>query len=205
MVKVDKQPRVYHHDCYKCCYNDHLIDINQPVIFKDNLICCEQHKDLVQWATGFICQNCNKEIKLKEKYLEIDQKYWHLNCFKCHDCKKIIQPGSIKKIEQYYVCIDCYDIHSFKQANQQQQKEEEEEGIEPEEEENKDVKQPAVQKEQEFYSYDQLRNKDSLPNNVEFNNRHLYLTNDEFLKLFKMDKDSFQKLAQWQQKGNVKN
>jgi len=50
-----------------------------------------------------------------------------------------------------------------------------------------------------FYTYDVLK-ESSLPSGVDPENRELYLADDVFLKMFKMDKATFQKLPAWKKK-----
>jgi len=51
-----------------------------------------------------------------------------------------------------------------------------------------------------FYTYDALKDSKSLPSGVDAENRELYLADDVFLKMFKMDKATFQKLPAWKKK-----
>jgi len=51
-----------------------------------------------------------------------------------------------------------------------------------------------------FYTYDALKDSGSLPSGVDAENRELYLADDVFLKMFKMDKATFQKLPAWKKK-----
>jgi len=51
-----------------------------------------------------------------------------------------------------------------------------------------------------FYTYDALKDSKSLPSGVDSENRELYLADDVFLKMFKMDKATFQKLPAWKKK-----
>jgi len=50
-----------------------------------------------------------------------------------------------------------------------------------------------------FYSYDVLK-ADPLPAGVDPGKKEMYLSDDVFLKMFKMDKATFSKLPDWKKK-----
>jgi len=51
-----------------------------------------------------------------------------------------------------------------------------------------------------FYTYDAIKDNKSLPPGVDSETRELYLADDVFLKMFKMDKATFSKLPGWKKK-----
>lgn len=40
--------------------------------------------------------------------LRVQEKYFHINCFKCHSCKKSLAQGGFFTREKDYYCTDCY-------------------------------------------------------------------------------------------------
>jgi len=53
---------------------------------------------------------------------------------------------------------------------------------------------------QKFYTYDALKDPKSCPTDIDKDNKEIYLADDVFLKMFKMDKATFAKLPQWKKK-----
>jgi len=49
-------------------------------------------------------------------------------------------------------------------------------------------------------SYDQLKDTNSLPPGIDRDNRERYLSDDDFQKLFQMDKATFDGLPPWKKK-----
>jgi len=53
---------------------------------------------------------------------------------------------------------------------------------------------------QKFYTYDVLKDPKSMPSDVDKDKKEMYLADDVFLKMFKMDKATFSKLPVWKKK-----
>jgi len=51
-----------------------------------------------------------------------------------------------------------------------------------------------------FYTYDALKDPKNLPPDIDTNKKEMYLADDVFLKMFKMDKATFSKLPVWKKK-----
>ncbi|XP_071524946.1 actin-binding LIM protein 3-like isoform X10 [Panulirus ornatus] len=57
-----------------------------------------------RWKT--LCESCGK--KCSGEVLRVQEKYFHINCFKCHSCKKSLAQGGFFTREKDYYCTECY-------------------------------------------------------------------------------------------------
>ncbi|XP_066946549.1 actin-binding LIM protein 2-like isoform X29 [Macrobrachium rosenbergii] len=53
-----------------------------------------------------LCEACGK--KCSGEVLRVQEKYFHINCFKCHSCKKSLAQGGFFTKEKDYFCTECY-------------------------------------------------------------------------------------------------
>lgn len=53
-----------------------------------------------------LCESCGK--KCSGEVLRVQEKYFHINCFKCHSCKKSLAQGGFFTREKDYYCTECY-------------------------------------------------------------------------------------------------
>ncbi|XP_045104500.1 actin-binding LIM protein 3-like isoform X5 [Portunus trituberculatus] len=53
-----------------------------------------------------LCEYCAK--KCSGEVLRVQEKYFHINCFKCHSCKKSLAQGGFFTREKDYYCTECY-------------------------------------------------------------------------------------------------
>ncbi|XP_042219782.1 actin-binding LIM protein 3-like [Homarus americanus] len=57
-----------------------------------------------RWKT--LCEACGK--KCSGEVLRVQEKYFHINCFKCHSCKKSLAQGGFFTRDKDYYCTECY-------------------------------------------------------------------------------------------------
>nr|XP_027234715.1 actin-binding LIM protein 1-like isoform X1 [Penaeus vannamei] len=56
------------------------------------------------WKT--LCESCGK--KCSGEVLRVQEKYFHISCFKCNSCKKSLAQGGFFTREKDYYCTECY-------------------------------------------------------------------------------------------------
>ena len=54
-----------------------------------------------------ICPKCNKTVGFAEKMFALE-KVWHIECFQCKRCRKVLQPGKQSDNGGDLYCHACY-------------------------------------------------------------------------------------------------
>ncbi|XP_069174420.1 actin-binding LIM protein 2 isoform X5 [Procambarus clarkii] len=62
--------------------------------------------DFIMTKGKTLCESCGK--KCSGEVLRVQEKYFHINCFKCHSCKKSLAQGGFFTREKDYYCTECY-------------------------------------------------------------------------------------------------
>lgn len=104
----------YHPECFKCCECKRDLSTKQVQFTTDNdnrLYCQEDYNE--KYAPR--CSACKLPIAPKDgettaQRLTAFDKDWHPDCFKCEDCKEVLNSKEGKKcypIETTPLCLDC--------------------------------------------------------------------------------------------------
>ncbi|XP_076049123.1 actin binding LIM protein Uncoordinated 115a isoform X5 [Oratosquilla oratoria] len=56
-----------------------------------------------------LCEQCNK--KCSGEVLRVQEKYFHVSCFKCHSCQKSLAQGGFFTRDKDYYCTECYQVN----------------------------------------------------------------------------------------------
>ncbi|XP_040566391.1 lipoma-preferred partner [Lepeophtheirus salmonis] len=108
---------VFHPECFKCFACN--VDLSKnDVPFKADkekrVYCLKDYQE--RYSTR--CCACNEPIAptpgcTSVERLRIFDKDWHTHCFKCQDCKKILDGDKVKcyPVNEVPFCIDCVKDH----------------------------------------------------------------------------------------------
>lgn len=102
-ITVKVLGRAFHEDCFRCPFNNHIIDPGAPLKVINGAVFCKEHASMP--AENDLCARCNRQVKAGG-YTVGDKKY-HKSCFRCFKCSKIIRNGNFKTIEDEAYGIDC--------------------------------------------------------------------------------------------------
>jgi len=163
------------------------------------------------------CAGCNQIIK--GQYVKVLDSHYHPGCWKCADCGVVISSENCGQSGGKFYCRTCVAKKgtvggggssgggSSKPISSQPSKDTKSSGYGGGgggggRQTSSSVAPPSSNAGPgaSFYTYDALKDSGSLPSGVDAENRELYLADDVFLKMFKMDKATFQKLPAWKKK-----
>lgn len=96
------QNALFHPGCFCCSVcKGLLVDLNYYT--KGNDIYCEKHFNEIK-----SCAGCHQVIK-SDEYLYAENKYWHLDHFKCSNCSTSLDNQKYTSIDANFYCLKCHE------------------------------------------------------------------------------------------------
>jgi paxillin len=212
--------RKYHLDCFTCSVNDHKIGEGVNFHVYDDKVYCPQHFEELFLQR---CAGCNTIIK--GQYVKVLDQHFHPQCWKCSDCGTVISSDNCGQSGGKFYCRSCVSkrsggaggggasvgssVSSSSGASRAPAASVASSAAKPREEKPSVSAAPAAARSEapsssgspgQFMSYDQLKDTNSLPPGIDRDNRERYLSDDDFQKLFQMDKATFDGLPPWKKK-----
>jgi len=205
----------FHLDCFVCTVGEHKIGEGVNFHLHNEKIYCPIHFEELFLQK---CAGCNQIIK--GQYVKVLDSHYHPGCWKCADCGVVISSENCGQSGGKFYCRTCVAKKgtvgggassgggSSKPISSQPSKDTKSSGYGGGGgaggggRQTSSVAPPSSNAGPgaSFYTYDALKDSGSLPSGVDAENRELYLADDVFLKMFKMDKATFQKLPAWKKK-----
>jgi hypothetical protein len=200
----------YHPSCFTCAVDDAIIPETQPFHIRNDKLYCDLH-----FRSNFIkiCTSCKKDIT--DRFINVLDKYFHEECFTCASCSASLVGKQVEQQDGLFVCKEHHkqDVPILEEKDEAAPVLEEkveaapvlEQKVEAAPVLEQKVEARAIEKIGHFYPYEVLVQKENLPSEVNIAKREDYLSDDDFLKVFKMQREDFEKLALWKQKQLKKN
>jgi len=185
-----------------CTVGDHKIGEGVNFHLHNDKVYCPQHFEELFLQK---CAGCGDIIK--GQYVKVLDAHYHPGCWKCADCGVTISSDNCGQNGGKFYCRSCVGKQSAGGtasagsagsaapkssygASRPAAKASEDKRVTP------SSSSPGAK----FYTYDALKDPKNLPPDVDKDNKELYLADDVFLKMFKMDKATFNKLPVWKKK-----
>jgi len=202
----------FHLDCFVCTVGEHKIGEGVNFHLHNEKIYCPVHFEELFLQK---CAGCGGTIK--GQYVKVLDSHYHPNCWKCADCQVVISSDNCGQSGGKFYCRNCVTKKGGASGGAGGST-------------SRPTPTPSVAKDTKvsgggayggggrstsasvappaagagpgtaFYTYDALKDGKSVPAGVDPENRELYLADDVFLKMFKMDKATFSKLPGWKKK-----
>jgi hypothetical protein len=149
------------------------------------------------------CQDCGKVIS--GQYVKCGDGQLHPECWKCSNktCKKLLDSTSYAKgSDDLFYCKECKGPKDEKSSSSGSVASAAA-GL------SKMAVKPSHNRAQSdlpciFYSYDSLRDIHNIPAGVEQHRRELYLSDEDFTRMFGIDKLGFRELPEWKRQAQKK-
>jgi len=196
----------FHLDCFVCTVGDHKIGEGVNFHLHNDKVYCPEHFEELFLQK---CAGCGDIIK--GQYVKVLDAHYHPGCWKCADCGKVISSDNCGQHNGKFFCRTCVGKQTGGSST----------GTVSAPKSAYGASKPAAKTEtkttpsygsdtsssydssapgQKFYTYDALKDPKSCPTDIDKDNKEIYLADDVFLKMFKMDKATFAKLPQWKKK-----
>jgi len=201
----------FHLECFVCTVGEHKIGEGVNFHFHNEKVYCPIHFEELFLQK---CAGCGQIIK--GQYVKVLDSHYQPSCWKCADCGVVINSENCGQSGGKFYCRNCVgkkggSVGGAGGATTSSST------SKPTPVASKDTKTSSGGGGRQttgsvappsanagpgtaFYTYDALKDSKSLPSGVDAENRELYLADDVFLKMFKMDKATFQKLPAWKKK-----
>jgi len=185
----------FHLECFVCAVGDHKIGEGVSFHVHDEKVYCPPHFENLFLQK---CEGCSQTIK--GQFLSVMGAHFHPECWLCTDCKRVLSSSDCTQKNNKFYCQAC-----SKNAPQAPSSSSVSSSSNPsaaqssakipvaKPEETKPVS-PSVP----YFTYDAL--KAGNPPGVNPLKKEEYLSDDVFLKMFKMDKPAFAALPEWKKK-----
>jgi glycerol-3-phosphate cytidylyltransferase-like family protein len=171
----------YHLDCFVCGHDGHKIEEGVSFHVFDNKVYCVPHFEELM-----TCKTCNTRIN--GQYLKVIDKCYHPDCWKCATCGITISAENCGQYQMQFYCKPCTIIAR--------------------------TGRPAVAAKPVSASaaggtfvppsmtvpYSALTNNLFDKDQVDSNQKEMYLSDGDFLTMFKMSKSQFNSLPAWKKK-----
>jgi len=191
--------RKYHLACFTCCVGDHKIGEGINFHWHDDNVYCQEH-----FAELFLqkCAGCGSVIK--GQYIKVLDAHYHPGCWKCATCQTAINSDNCAQANGKFYCQNCVGKAPAGGGGAKPVSV-------PKAAAYADVKRPAAASVAvpaaahsapggaQYYSYEALVDK-NLPAGVDPARKEDYLSDEVFMKMFNMDRASFEKLPLWKRK-----
>uniref|UniRef100_A0A4W4FSQ4 Actin-binding LIM protein 2 n=1 Tax=Electrophorus electricus TaxID=8005 RepID=A0A4W4FSQ4_ELEEL len=101
--------KTYHPQCFVCAVCKQPFPAGDRVTFNGKECICQ---NCTQPLSADNCCGCGKEFKNEQSLVALD-KHWHLGCFKCKVCNKVLNAEYISKDGIPYCEMDYHAMHGI--------------------------------------------------------------------------------------------
>jgi len=196
--------------------NDHKIGEGVNFHVYDDKVYCPQHFEELFLQR---CAGCNTIIK--GQYVKVLDQHFHPQCWKCSDCGAVISSDNCGQSGGKFYCRSCVAkrgsgggggsaaVSNVPAASSRAPAASVAVPASKPREEKPSMSAPAAARSEapassgspgQWMSYDQLKDNNNLPPGIDRDNRERHLSDDDFQKLFQMDKATFDGLPPWKKK-----
>ena len=212
--------KTYHKECFKCAFDGHPMEDEAFHAHEGKVYCPTHFKQLF----GKQCSGCLQAIE--GQYLQVLDKYFHAECWKCTSCQALLsETGCVKREDKFY-CPPCgakVPMVAPKApakpaasaapvapgadsapapaptAEEMRKRLLSAAGLDPNAAVEEKEEQVEMLPEKPTYTLEELQNTAALPPNVSRAEKERYLSDDDFQKHFNMNRAQFAELKLWKQ------